>query len=196
MSVPRFVLLDRDGTLIHERHYLARVEDVDLLPATGRGLRLLSQLGLKLAVLTNQSGLGRGYFDENAMKAVHERMTQLLAKEGVSLADVYVCPHTPSDGCNCRKPELGLVHRAVAEWNFDPATCFVIGDKPCDIELGRRLGATTFLVRTGYGSHWEKEGTQADFIVDDVLAAAQTIEDKIIHCQPAVQASVNLSLCG
>jgi D-glycero-D-manno-heptose 1,7-bisphosphate phosphatase len=180
MSGRRFVLLDRDGTLIQECHYLARVEDVELLPATGQGLRLLNQLGLGLVVLTNQSGLSRGYFDQDTLNAIHARMTQLLANEGVTLTDIYVCPHAPDDGCECRKPKPGLAHRAAAEWKFDLATCFVIGDKPCDIELGRRLGATTFRVRTGYGSLWEREYPQADYIVDDLLAAAHIIREQMM----------------
>ncbi|HWG44463.1 MAG TPA: HAD family hydrolase [Gemmataceae bacterium] len=175
MTTQPFVLLDRDGTLIVERNYLARVEDVELLPTTAQGLRLLNDLGLGLAVLTNQSGLSRGYFDQAALDAIHAHLRQLLAKEGVSLAGIYVCPHTPDDDCDCRKPRLGLARRAAAELHFDPAASFVIGDKPCDIELGRRLGATTFLVRTGYGLLHEREGLQADHVVDDVLAAAHVI---------------------
>lgn len=175
MRARRFVLLDRDGTLIAERNYLARAEDVELLPAAARGLHLLNQSGLGLAVLTNQSGLGRGYFDWAALDAIHARMTQLLAGEDVSLAGIYVCPHVPDDGCACRKPQPGLAYRAAAELHFDPAASFVIGDKPCDIELGRRLDAVTFLVRTGYGASWEREGLRADYIVDDVLAAAHII---------------------
>jgi D-glycero-D-manno-heptose 1,7-bisphosphate phosphatase len=180
MSGRRFVLLDRDGTLIQERHYLALVEDVELLPASGQGLRLLNQLGLGLAVLTNQSGLSRGYFDQDTLNAIHARMKQLLANEGVSLAGRYVCPHGPDDGCDCRKPNPGLVHRAAAECKFDPATCFVIGDKPCDIELGRRLGATTFLVRTGYGSFYERECPRTGYIVDDLVSAAQIIREQMM----------------
>jgi D-glycero-D-manno-heptose 1,7-bisphosphate phosphatase len=179
VSRRRFVLLDRDGTLIQERNYLVRVEDVELLPGTGRGLRLLSQAGLGLAVLTNQSGLSRGYFDQAALNAVHARLTQLLASEGVLLDGIYVCPHAPDDDCDCRKPKIVLAQRAAAELDFDPAMSFVIGDKPCDIDLGRRLGATTFLVRTGYGSLWEREYPQADFIVDDVLAAALIIQERM-----------------
>lgn len=175
MSARRFVLLDRDGTLIAERNYLARVEDVELLPGTTEGLRLLHQAGLGLAVLTNQSGLGRGYFDWAALNAVHAHLTQLLANAGVTLDGIYVCPHTPDDDCDCRKPQPGLALRAAVELHFDPAASIVIGDKPCDIELGRRIGAATFLVRTGYGAIWEREGLQADYIVDDVLAAAHLI---------------------
>jgi D-glycero-D-manno-heptose 1,7-bisphosphate phosphatase len=175
VQVQRFVLLDRDGTLIVERNYLARVEDVELLPAAAQGLHLLSQAGLGLAVITNQSGLGRGYFDWATLGAIHARMTQFLADEDVSLAGIYVCPHVPDDGCDCRKPQPGLVHRAAAELHFDPAASFVIGDKPCDIELGDRVGAVTFLVRTGYGKLWEREGLRADYIVDDMLSAANII---------------------
>jgi D-glycero-D-manno-heptose 1,7-bisphosphate phosphatase len=171
----RFVLLDRDGTLIAERNYLSRVEDVQMLPTTARGLRLLNHLGLGLAMLTNQSGLGRGYFNRAALDAVHSRLNGLLAAEGVTLAGIYVCPHVPEEDCDCRKPCPGLARRAAAELKFDPAAAFVIGDKACDIELGQRLGATTFLVRTGYGARYEREGLQADYVVDDVLAAAHVI---------------------
>ena len=175
MNARRFVLLDRDGTLIAERNYLARVEDVELLPGTAPGLHRLQEAGLGLVVLTNQSGLGRGYFDWAALNAVHAHLTKLLADQGVSLDGIYVCPHTPDDTCDCRKPQPGLVQRAAAELHFDPTESFVLGDKPCDIELGRAIGAVTFLVRTGYGALWEREGLQADYIVDDVLAAAHII---------------------
>lgn len=186
----RFVLLDRDGTLIAERNYLTRPEKVELLPATGRGLRLLNHLGLGLAVLTNQSGLGRGYFDRPALDAIHARLTRLLAAEGVSLAGIYFCPHVPEDDCDCRKPRVGLAQRAAVELNFDLASSFVIGDQACDIELGRRLGATTFLVRTGYGTLHERDDVRADYIVDDVLAAAHviralTINEAISPCSAA-----------
>jgi D-glycero-D-manno-heptose 1,7-bisphosphate phosphatase len=170
--------LDRDGTLIDERHYLASVEDVALLPTTARALRLLNDIGLGLVVITNQSGLSRGYFDQTTLNAIHLRLRRLLAKEGVSLAGIYVCPHSPGDCCDCRKPMPGLVHRAAAELRFDPEESFMVGDKPCDIELGRGLNATTFLVRTGYGLAAEQEGLQADYIVDDLLAAAHIIRER------------------
>jgi D-glycero-D-manno-heptose 1,7-bisphosphate phosphatase len=161
--------------LIAERHYLARVEDVELLPNTVRGLRLLHNLGLGLVVLTNQSGLNRGYFDKSALEEINSYLRSQLADAGIELAGVYVCPHTPDEGCSCRKPEPGLAQRAAAEFYFDPSAAFVIGDKRCDIELGRRLGSTTFLVRTGYGAQCEKEGVRADHNVADVLEAAQVI---------------------
>ncbi len=175
MTTRRFVLLDRDGTLIVEQNYLAHVEDMQLLPATVGGLQLLTSLGLGLVVLTNQSGLKRGYFDQAALDAIHARLTRQLADNGISLAGIYVCPHGSEDDCDCRKPKDGLARRAAVELNFDPAASFVIGDKHCDIELGQRLGAATFLVRTGYGAQSEQEGVPADYIVEDILEAAQVI---------------------
>jgi D-glycero-D-manno-heptose 1,7-bisphosphate phosphatase len=176
MSRRRFVLLDRDGTLIVERHYLSRAEDVELLPGAVPGLQRLRQLGLGLAVITNQSGIGRGYFDAAALGAVHSRLRQLLHAGSIELDGVYVCPHGPTDGCGCRKPGTDLVWQAAAELGFEPAECFVVGDKAGDVELGQRLGATTLLVRTGYGRQCEQEGkVRADFVVDDLAAAAALI---------------------
>ena len=144
----RFVLLDRDGTLIVDRHYLSDPEGVELLPGVGTGLRQMRQLGLGLAVITNQSGVGRGYFTWEQAEQVHRRLEQVLAAEQVALDGIYACPHTLEDNCPCRKPGTGLVEKAAGELGFSPQQCFVVGDRPCDVELGRCLGATTFLVRT------------------------------------------------
>jgi D-glycero-D-manno-heptose 1,7-bisphosphate phosphatase len=176
MMSRRFVLLDRDGTINVEREYLARADEVELLPNALAGLSRLRRLGLGLAVVTNQSGLGRGYFDRAALDAIHQRLADLLAIGGVALDGVYVCPHVPEDGCPCRKPEPGLARRAAVELGIDLARAFVIGDKPCDIELGRRVGATTILVRTGYGARVEARGeARPDFVVADLLEAAEVI---------------------
>ena len=142
----RFVLLDRDGTLIVDRHYLADPEGVELLPGVGTGLRHLRQLGLGLVVITNQSGVGRGYYTVEQVEQVHRRLGQLLAAEQVELDGIYACPHTPEEGCRCRKPATGLVEKAAGELDFEPQQCFVVGDQPCDVELGQRISATTFLV--------------------------------------------------
>ena len=158
-----------------ERHYLACVENVELLPNTIPGLQLLTRLGLGLVVVTNQSGIARGYFARVEVEAIHEHLKRLLADNGVSLKGWYVCPHGPDDGCDCRKPAPGLALAAARELNFDPTTAFVIGDKPCDIGLGKALGATTLLVRTGYGER-HAATTDADFVVADLLEAATIIE--------------------
>jgi D-glycero-D-manno-heptose 1,7-bisphosphate phosphatase len=175
----RFVLLDRDGTLNVERHYLADPEQVELLPGVIPGLRLLQTHDLGLVVLTNQSGLARGYFDRAALAAVHARLRHLLAEAGIDLAAIHVCPHGPDDGCTCRKPAPGLALAAAAEHGFDLAQSFVIGDKGSDVELGRAVGATTILVRTGYGEHALQAGVTADHVAADLLDAAHWIADKL-----------------
>lgn len=176
MTPRRFVVLDRDGTIIVERGYLADPDLVQLIPGVGQGLRKLRELGLGLAVITNQSAIGRKYFDQARLEQIHRRLAELLSAERVELDAIYVCPHTPDDGCQCRKPLPGLLELASREQNFDPARSFVIGDKPCDIELGQRCGATTFLVRTGYGAEYAVADTVTpDYVVDDVAGAAQVI---------------------
>ena len=185
MSTRRFVALDRDGTLIVQRHYLSDPEQVELLPGVGAGLRALRAMGLGLAVVSNQSAIGRGYFDQQRLAEIHRRMNALLAAEDVLLDRIYVCPHTPDDRCACRKPEPGLLEQAAAELGFDARSSFVIGDKPCDVELGRRCGATTFLVRTGYGAEYAASGTvAADYVVDDLPGAAETI-GRLLRLRPA-----------
>ena len=173
----RFVLLDRDGTIIIEREYLSDPQQVELVPGASEALRRLRQIGLGLAVITNQSGVGRGYFDAGGIALVHERMRALFAAEGAHLDGIYVCPHTPEDGCSCRKPNPGLAEMAAKDLGFDLGAVFVIGDKRSDIEMGQRLGATTILVRTGYGAEVAGSRTVSpNFIVNDLKAACQTIE--------------------
>jgi histidinol-phosphate phosphatase family protein len=172
----RVALLDRDGTIIAERHYLASPEDVELLPGALEGLRRLTELKIGLAIVSNQSGLGRGYFDRPALDAVNQRLQQLLAQNGIPLAGIYVCPHTEEDGCDCRKPKPGLALQAAADLGFAPTNAFVIGDKACDIDLGATIGARTFLVRTGYGSQMPSDvQSRAGYVVADLLAAAEII---------------------
>jgi D-sedoheptulose 7-phosphate isomerase len=174
----RFVILDRDGTLIVERNYLTQPGEVELLPGVAAGLRRLGELGLGLVVVSNQSAIGRGMLDREGLDAVHGRMNELLAQVGAPPIDaIYICPHTPEDLCGCRKPRPGLVVDAARELNFDPRRAFVIGDKECDIDLGSRVGATSILVRTGYGCKHLRAGlAKPHLVVDDLDQAARLIE--------------------
>lgn len=176
----RFVLLDRDGTLNVERHYLADPRDLELLPGTVDGLRLLRDMGLGLVVLTNQSGIGRGYFTQNDLQAVHLRLRYLLGEANIQLNGIYHCPHAPHERCLCRKPLPGLALTAAAELYFDPSQSFVIGDKRADVDLGRNLGATSILVRTGHGEETLRSGpVPADHVAQDLLDAANWISGVI-----------------
>jgi histidinol-phosphate phosphatase family protein len=141
-----FALLDRDGTLIADRHYLADPDGVELLPGAAEGLRQLRLLGLGLVVVTNQSGVGRGFFTPQQMELVNQRMCALLATADVHLDGIFICPHAPEAGCDCRKPQPGLALAASRALNFFLEEATVIGDRVTDIEMGRRIGAVTFLV--------------------------------------------------
>lgn len=202
MGRRRYVVLDRDGTVIVERHYLSDPAHVELIPGVAQALRHLRQMGLGLVVLTNQSGVGRGLFDAQRVEEIHQRMRALLDAEGVQLDGVFYCPHTPDDGCQCRKPEPGLLEQAATHLGFDPRECVVIGDKVCDIELGKRVGATTMLVRTGYGTQMEEAcGGLADHFVDDVASALPMIRQWLTRTTPpAVRLSAPamdlVILCG
>lgn len=177
MSQRRFVLLDRDGTLIVERNYLSDPDQVELIPGAAAGLRRLAARGLGLVVVTNQSGIGRGLFDAARLVEIHQRLIGALRAEQVELDAIYFCPHLPEDACGCRKPRPALALRAAAELGFDAARAFVVGDMASDVALGRAIGATTLLVRTGHGTATLARGeVRADYVVDDLAAAAERIQ--------------------
>lgn len=168
----RFALLDRDGTILAEKHYLKSIDQMELLPGAAEGLRLLAARGFGLIVITNQSGIGRGLVTVEEVEAVHAELRRRLAEEGVKIAAIYYCPHSPAEACDCRKPLTKLAEQARTEFGFDFAESVVIGDKASDIEFGRSLGAQTILVRTGYGREHEPV-TQADAVADTLGDAAR-----------------------
>lgn len=166
-------LLDRDGTIIVERDYLGDPAGVELIPGAAAALRRLAAMGYALVVLTNQSGVARGYFGLDDVARVHGRLEALLAAEGVRLDGVYICPHGPTDACDCRKPLPGMAHAAARDLGLDLARSVMIGDKKVDLDLGRAVGARAVLVRTGHGAKEEaKAAPAADFVADDLAAAA------------------------
>ncbi len=172
------VLLDRDGTINVERNYLSNPEDLELLPGAARAIRTFRLLGLAVAVVTNQSGIGRGILDWNTLEQIHVRLAELLAAEGACVDGIFVCPHAPDENCQCRKPRTQLARKAAEELGAVLESSFVIGDKPSDMKLGRAIGATTILVRTGYGAKTESEIVERpDHVVEDILAAADQIKE-------------------
>ena len=175
----RFVILDRDGTIIEEVSYLSDPKQIALIPGTGKALRDLSDMGFGLVVITNQSGVGRGYFDEAQLARIHDRLLEMLRAEEITLDGLYFCPHTPQDRCLCRKPHTGLIQKASEDLDFDLSGSIVIGDKASDIEMGCRVGALTMLVCTGYGAQVASERKIApDYIVEDLSAAVEVIGSK------------------
>jgi len=169
--------LDRDGTVIVEKHYLHDPDGVELLPGVVEGLRHMAGLGLRLVLVSNQSGVGRGYFGREDVERVNGRLVELLAAQGVRLDAVYLCPHAPTETCGCRKPSPGLIIRACQELGLDAAASFVIGDKLCDVDLGLAVQATSILVTTGYGKkHQELAECKPHHVAAGLQEAAEVIE--------------------
>jgi D-glycero-D-manno-heptose 1,7-bisphosphate phosphatase len=143
---------DRDGTLIKHVSYLSRFEDVKLLPHAVRIAQYLQQHGYRLFVVTNQSGVARGFFDEQFVRQTHEYLNTLLVPHGLTIDQYYFCPHHPSEAviehykvsCNCRKPLPGMLQTAALEHNLDLSRSFMFGDSPCDHEAGKAAGCLTF----------------------------------------------------
>ena len=150
------ILLDRDGTVIEDTGYIRDPDQVRLLDGCGAALRALCQEGFGLVLVSNQSGIGRGVLTCDQAAAVHRRVIEVLHDAGLDLAGSYYCPHHPDAGCDCRKPATGLVDRATRELGLDPPRCWLVGDKPSDVETGRRAGTRTAFL--GAPAH----GTEAD----------------------------------
>lgn len=167
------VFLDRDGTIIEEVDFLSDPEQVRLFPGTLDALRNLRAAGFLIVVLTNQSGVGRGFFSEDSVNAVHSRIQELTAN---SIDAFYFCPHLPNDGCDCRKPSDGMVRSAVSELGIDLDGSWIVGDKRLDVMTGSQAGIRSILVRTGYGSDQENEARENScFVADEIKQAAELI---------------------
>jgi D-glycero-D-manno-heptose 1,7-bisphosphate phosphatase len=169
------VVLDRDGTLNIEKHYLSDPSQLELLPGVIDGLKLLQRHGFGIVIMTNQSGIGRGIVDVQGVERIHSRLRELLLGAGVSIDGIYYCPHAPDENCVCRKPKPAMLYRAAAELGFAPDDAFVVGDKLSDIEMGRAVRATTMLVLTGYGNQLAQAVEQPDFVAKDLAEAAAVI---------------------
>ena len=140
------ILFDRDGSLIEDPGYLSRPEQVTWMDGTFDALRQFAAAGYRLLIITNQSGIGRGLYSEDDMARVHARLRDDLTKAGVTLDGIYHCPHTPEDGCACRKPDIALIAQAAAEHDLDLGRSWMIGDKCSDIAAGQAAGLRTVQV--------------------------------------------------
>jgi len=154
----RAVFLDRDGTLIVEKNYLHRPEEVELFPGAGAALKRLADAGFKLLVVTNQSGIGRGYFTLADAERVNEKVADELARDGVRFAKTYIAPEAPDQPSRGRKPSPQFLFDARDEFGLNLAECFMVGDKLIDLECGWNAGVRqSILVRTGYGAELERQ---------------------------------------
>jgi len=181
------VFIDRDGTISEEVGYVNHISRYQVYPWTAPAIRNFNEAGLKAIVVTNQAGVARGYFTEELVKRVHEKLVAEMTRAGACFDAIYYCPHHPSVGeppyrqaCTCRKPKTGMLERAAAEFGIDVSQSFVIGDRYGDIELAQNAGARSIFVLSGYGlgeyeyqrQNWK---WQPDWVARDLLEASQVV---------------------
>lgn len=181
------VFIDRDGTLTEEVGYVNHPSRLRLLPRSAEAVRRLNEAGIAAVVATNQAGIARGYFSEDVMRAVNERLVEQLEEAGAHLDGLYVCPHHPTEGaapfradCDCRKPKSGLLRRAADDLGLDLGESAMVGDKASDLLVARPVGARAILVLTGYGlGEWEYRRTRfpvaPDHVAADLLDAVEWV---------------------
>ena len=183
------VFIDRDGTLIVEKHYLKDPDDVFLIDGTVEALDIFRELGFLIIVVSNQSGVARGILTEDDVRAVNIRIEKILSDKGHSIDGFYYCPHyalsddaTYGIECNCRKPATGMIDKAVKEFNIDTVASFVIGDKMSDIKLAHNAQCQPVLVRTGYGlkTIMENKEMEDQLIFDDLKSFALYLKNNVI----------------
>lgn len=145
------IFLDRDGTVCREVNYLSHPDNLEIFPFAARAIRIFNESGFSVILVTNQSGIARGFFDERDLSVIHRKLIDRLGRESARIDGIYYCPHGPGDRCSCRKPEIGLLCRAERDLDLDLSASWIIGDKASDIETGFNADLKTALVFTGYG---------------------------------------------
>ncbi len=170
----RAVFLDRDGTIARDVHYCRRVEDFEILPTVPQAIRLLNQYGFEVVVITNQSGIARGYFTEETLLRIHQHMRQELAEYGARVDAIYYCPHHPDDGCEYGKPRPGLLLKAAEELGIDLSQSFMVGDAGRDMKAGKAAGCRTALIATGPNAGREITDPP-DYVASSMLEVARWV---------------------
>jgi D-glycero-D-manno-heptose 1,7-bisphosphate phosphatase len=184
------IFLDRDGTINYEIDFLRSPSDLQLIPGSAEAIKQANDLGLKVFVITNQSGIARGKITEENLTEIHNVLQSELRGHGASIDKFYYCPHHPDAGelpyrikCNCRKPDIGMLIEAKNEFNIDLTKSFVIGDKMIDIQAGNKSGAKSILVLTGYGknelSRCSEQNVIIDYIAKDLYEAMQFVKNTV-----------------
>lgn len=172
-ALHKAVFLDRDGTIARDVHYCRRVEDFEILPRVPEAIRRLNREGYKVVVITNQSGIARGYFSEQTLSSIHREMVTTLEQAGAHIDAVYVCPHLPDDGCECRKPSPTLIIRAAADVGIALEESYMIGDDPKDVKAGRAAGCRTILLTADPGQSRDDSLSICDHAAADLHDAVE-----------------------
>jgi D-glycero-D-manno-heptose 1,7-bisphosphate phosphatase len=168
------VFLDRDGTLIEEVNYLSNIDDLKIFRYSFDAVKILNKLNFKVIVITNQSGIGRKYFNKEFVERTHNLISEIFLKNNAVIHDFYYCPHLPDDNCECRKPKTGMVNKAVEKYGIDVSKSFFIGDSAKDVETGLNSGIFPIQVLTGHG---RKERDKSSVITLNIYTAALLIKN-------------------
>lgn len=174
------IFLDRDGTINEQMGYINHLSRFRLLPRVAEAIRLLNRHGYLVIVISNQSGVARGYFPLELVHEVHNYMVNLLKKEDAHVDAIYFCPHSPDQNCGCRKPKIGMIDMACRDLDINLSHSYVIGDMCTDMELARNAGMNGIMVKTGYGMgeikyRLPKTGIRPAFLADNLFSAAKWI---------------------
>jgi D-glycero-D-manno-heptose 1,7-bisphosphate phosphatase len=177
------VFLDRDGTIIHETNYLKNIEDIKLFECSARAVKKLNNNNIPVIMVSNQSGVARGYFSEESVQLINKTLNEMLKKYHAGLDGFYYCPHHPkgtveqyAKECNCRKPLSGMIDQALKDFkHIDVSRSYVIGDKECDVKMAKNAGCKGVLVLTGYGKDLDYRSFNPDYVANDLENAVDWI---------------------
>ena len=179
---PTGVFLDRDGTLNEEKNFIRTPDELHMIAGAAAAVRKLNERNIVTCVISNQSGVGRGYLKESDLLPIHQRLEEFLLNEGAHVDRIYYCPHHPTEGirpydieCECRKPKPGMLERGSKEFGLRLSDSFVVGDSLVDMQAGNAVGATTVLVLTGYGpaalDQCRRDGVHVDYVAPTIVEA-------------------------
>lgn len=187
ITASKVIFLDRDGTITVEKNFVFKIEEIEFIPGAKEALKILKELGYKLVITSNQSGVGRGIMTEKQVEEVNNFILGELEKEGIKVSGIYYCPHLKEENCHCRKPKTGLIEKALQNKYLKLKGSWVIGDKWSDVLLGKNINGKSILVLTGYGQG-EKQKIESNleiydwqkpyFIAKDLLEAALFIKSE------------------
>jgi len=174
----RAVFIDRDGTINKNTGYIDSPDRFEIYPGVAEGIKKLKDNGFKIIIITNQSGIARGFFTVENLDEIHKKMNDILAKKDVKVDAIYFCPHHPDEKCDCRKPNTALFEKAIKEHNIDTYSSYMIGDRMLDVEAGSKIGVKTVLVpekKDMVKKEIEESEINPDYISKDFMSGAEWI---------------------
>lgn len=178
MKNKKAVFLDRDGVILEDKHYLVDIKDLEFIPRAIEALKNIPEDYLKI-IVSNQSGVGRGYFTINQLHLFNDKLLSELKKHGVFINELYYCPHIPDENCECRKPKTGMFLKAKQQLGIDLSQSWMIGDKSSDIQAGKKISAKTIQVHTGYsGKEPGSSKIEPDYYVESLFQAVEIINNE------------------